>query len=57
MKRVKTGTYEKLNEALLKLFTSMCGNKIPVNGPTLLEKVIEKNINVSEKEFVYIVLP
>ena len=32
--RVKTATYEKLNEALLKWFTSMRGN----NGPILLEK-------------------
>ena len=37
--RVKTGTYEKLNEALLKWFTSMRGNNIPINGPIFLEKV------------------
>ena len=36
--RVKTATYEKLNEALLKWFTSMRGNNIPINGPILLEK-------------------
>ena len=36
--RVKTGTYKKLNEALLKWFTSMRGNNIPINGPILLEK-------------------
>ena len=30
--RVKTGTYEKLNEALLKWFTSMCRSNIPING-------------------------
>ena len=39
--RVKTGTYEKLNEALLKWFTSMRGNNIPINGPILLEKAHE----------------
>ena len=38
---VKTGTYEKLNEALLKWFTSMRGNNIPINGPILLEKAHE----------------
>ena len=54
MKRVKTGTYKKLNEALLKWFTSMCGTNIPVNGPILLEKVIEKDINVSNKKNLYI---
>ena len=37
--REKTGTYEKLNEALLKWFTSMRGNNIPINGPIFLEKV------------------
>ena len=36
--RVKIGTYEKLNEALLKWFTSVHGNNIPFNGPILLEK-------------------
>ena len=36
--RVKTGTCEKLNEALLKWFTSVRGNNIPINGPILLEK-------------------
>ena len=39
--RVKTGTYEKINEALLKWFTSMRGNNIPINGPILLEKAHE----------------
>ena len=39
--RVKTGTYEKLNEALLNWFTSMCGNNIPINGPILVEKAHE----------------
>ena len=40
-KRVKTGTYKKLNEALLKWFTSMRGKNIPINGPILLEKAHE----------------
>ena len=36
---MKTGTYEKLNEALLKWFTSsMRGNNIPINGHILLKK-------------------
>ena len=39
--RVKTGTYEKLNEAFLKWFTSMRGNNIPVNDPIFLEKTHE----------------
>ena len=39
--RVKTGTYEKLNEALLKWFTSMRGNNIPISRPILLEKAHE----------------
>ena len=39
--RVKTGTSEKLNEALLKWFTSMRGDNIPLNGPILLEKAHE----------------
>ena len=38
---MKTGTYEKLNEALLKWFTSMRGNNIPTDGPILLEKAHE----------------
>ena len=38
---MKTGTYEKINEALLKWFTSMRGNNIPINGPILLEKAHE----------------
>ena len=38
---MKTGTYKKLNEALLKWFTSMPGNKISLNGPILLEKAHE----------------
>ena len=38
---VKTGTYEKLNEARLKWFTSMRGNNIPISGPILLEKAHE----------------
>ena len=40
--RVKTWTYEKLNEALLKGFTSMRGrNNVPISGPILLEKAHE----------------
>ena len=39
--RVKTGTYEKLNEALLKWFTSMRGKSISINGPILLEEAHE----------------
>ena len=39
--RVKTGTYEKLHKALLKWFTSMRGNNIPINGPILLKKAHE----------------
>ena len=38
--RVKTWTYEKLNEALLKWFTSMRGNNILINGLILLEKLM-----------------
>ena len=37
-KKVKTGTYKQLNEALLKWFTSMRGNNISISGPILLEK-------------------
>ena len=39
--RIKTETYEKLYEALLKWFTSMRGNNIPINGPIILEKANE----------------
>ena len=39
--RFKTGTYEKLNEDLLKWFTLMRGNNIPINGPIILEKAHE----------------
>ena len=35
---MKTGRFEKLNEALLKWFTSMCGNNIQINGSILLDK-------------------
>ena len=35
---MKTGTYEDLNEALLKCFTSTRGKKIPING--IIGKVI-----------------
>ena len=40
-RRVKTGTYEKLNEALLKWFTSMRGNNIPISGLIFLQKAHE----------------
>ena len=36
--RVKVGAYENVNQALLKWFTSMRENNIPINGPLLLEK-------------------
>ena len=49
--RVKTGTYEKLNEALLKWFTSMRGNNIPINGPILLEKAHEFAKAFNYKDF------
>ena len=39
--RVKMETYRKLNEAMLKWFTSMRGNNIPVSGPILVEKAHE----------------
>ena len=51
---MKTGTYEKLNEALLKWFISMRGDNIPINGPILLEKVHE--LNVSDKKNLSILL-
>ena len=38
---IKTGTYEKLNESLLKQFTSMRGNNIPINGPIPMENAHE----------------
>ena len=49
--RVKTGTYEKLNEALLKWFTSVRGNNIPFNGPVLLEKAHEFANTFNRKDF------
>ena len=49
--RVKTGTYEKLNEALLKWFKSMRGNNIPINGPILLEKAHEFAKAFNYKDF------
>ena len=40
--RVKTGTNEKLNEALLICFRPLRGNTIgPINGPVILEKAHE----------------
>ena len=35
------GTYQKIIDALLNCFTSMCGNSIPVSGPILLEKALK----------------
>ena len=55
-KRVETGTCKKLNEVLLKWFVSMRGNNIPLNDPILLEKAIEKDIKVSGKKNLYILL-
>ena len=37
--KVKTGTYEKLNKALLKWFISKRGNSIPINGPILWSSI------------------
>ena len=37
----ESGTYEKLAKALLKWFTSMRGNNIPIIGPIRLEKAHE----------------
>ena len=48
---MKTRTYEKLNEALLKLFTSMRGSDIPINGPILLEKTHELAIVFDYNDF------
>ena len=47
--RLKTGIYEKLNEAL---FTSMRGNNIPINGPILLEKAHEFSKAFDYKDFI-----
>ena len=38
---VKTGSWKTLNETLLKWFTSMCGNNVPINGSILLDKAHE----------------
>ena len=35
---MKNGINKKLNDALLKWFTLMGGNSIPINGAILLEK-------------------
>ena len=48
---MKTGTYEKLNEALLTWFTSMRGKNIPINGPILLEKAHEFAKAFNYKDF------
>ena len=50
--RLKTGIYEKLNEALFKWFTSMRGNNIPINGPILLEKAHEFSKAFDYKDFI-----
>ena len=49
--KVKTGTYKKLNKALLKWFTSMRGKNIPINGPILLEKAHEFAKAFNYKDF------
>ena len=48
--RLKTGIYEKLNEAF-KWFTSMRGNNIPINGPILLAKAHEFSKAFDYKDF------
>ena len=50
--RLKTGIYEKLNEALFKWFTSIRGNNIPINGPILLEKAHEFSKAFDYKDFI-----
>ena len=37
-RRVKTDKYDKLNDALFKLFKSIRGNNIPINGSISSEK-------------------
>ena len=39
------------NQTLLKLFTSMCGNNIPINGLILLEKPREFDDGLNCKDF------
>ena len=48
---LKTEIHEKLNETLLKWFTSMRGNNIPINGPILLEKAHEFSKAFDYKDF------
>ena len=36
--RIKTETFENINKAVLKWFTSVSGNNIPINGAIILEK-------------------
>ena len=50
-KKNKEKIYGKLNEALLKWLTSMCGNNIPINGPILLEKAHEFAKAFNYKDF------
>ena len=40
MTESQRGKYEKINDVLLKWFTSMRGNNIPINGLILLEKTL-----------------
>ena len=35
------GTYEKISDAILKWFTCMRGNSIPINDPILSEKALK----------------
>ena len=49
---LKTEIHEKLNETLLKWFTSMRGNNIPINGPILLEKAHEFSKAFDYKDFI-----
>ena len=41
MTKSQVGTYKKINDTLLKWFTSMRSNRIPINGQILSEKVLE----------------
>lgn len=39
--RIRTGSFEKINQALLKWYTCMDAQNLPVNGPILSEKALE----------------
>lgn len=41
LQSVKVGTFETINQAITKWFTSMGGNNIPINGSIILEKARE----------------